>query len=60
MAVHFDCKKPLPKKLKGLHPFELHPGPPPHFDLSGLSVRETLPAEAVDEDAPGVNGMKQN
>ena len=62
MVVHFDCKKPLPKKLKGLHPFELHPGPPPHFDLSGLSVRETLPAEAeaVDEGAPGMNGMKEN
>jgi len=58
MVVHFDCKKLLPKKLKGLHPFELHPGPPPHFDLSGLGVRETLPAEAVDEGAPGMNGMR--
>lgn len=34
MAVHFDCKRWLAKKLKGLHPFELRPGTPRRYDLS--------------------------
>ena len=37
MLVHFDCKKALPKKLKGMHPFELTPGTPPAIDLSHLA-----------------------
>ncbi|MFI5272227.1 MAG: hypothetical protein ACHQ4H_04240, partial [Ktedonobacterales bacterium] len=33
MAVHFDCKKLLAKKIKGMHPFDLHPRPAPVYDL---------------------------
>lgn len=32
MLVHFDCKKWLAKKIKGLHPFELTPGEPARYD----------------------------
>jgi hypothetical protein len=35
MLCHFDCKKQLPRQLKGRHPFELAPGPAPVYDLSG-------------------------
>jgi len=38
MVVHFDCKKPLPKKLKGMHPFELAPRDPPTYDLSEVRL----------------------
>lgn len=38
MLVHFDCKKLLAKKLKGLHPFDLAPRDPPIYDLSHVSV----------------------
>lgn len=38
MVVHFDCKKPLPKKLKGMNPFDLAPREPPTYDLSGVDV----------------------
>ncbi|WIG57844.1 MAG: hypothetical protein OJF49_000589 [Ktedonobacterales bacterium] len=38
MVVHFDCKKQLPKKLKGMHPFELNPRDPPVYDLSRADV----------------------
>jgi hypothetical protein len=34
MLCHFDCKKQLPRHLKGRHPFELDPGPAPIYDLS--------------------------
>jgi hypothetical protein len=34
MLCHFDCKKQLPRHLKGRHPFELEPGPAPVYDLS--------------------------
>lgn len=34
MVVHFDCKKWLAKKLKGMHPFDLSPDEPPEYDLS--------------------------
>jgi hypothetical protein len=36
MAVHFDCKRWIGKKLKGMHPFELAPQAPPAYDLSAL------------------------
>jgi len=36
MVVHFDCKKWLAKKLKGMHPFDLSPSCPPLYDLSDL------------------------
>jgi hypothetical protein len=49
MVVHFDCKKPLPKKLKGLHPFELRPRPAPCYDLSHVSVPLSEPE--IDEQA---------
>jgi hypothetical protein len=38
MVVHFDCKKPLPKKLKGMHPFDLAPRDPPTYDLSDVPI----------------------
>ncbi len=38
MVVHFDCKKPLPKKLKGMHPFDLVPRDPPVYDLSAVAI----------------------
>jgi hypothetical protein len=38
MVVHFDCKKPLPKKLKGMNPFDLQPRDPPTYDLSGAEM----------------------
>jgi hypothetical protein len=34
MLCHFDCKKQLPKRLKGRHPFELELRPAPTYDLS--------------------------
>ena len=34
MLCHFDCKKQLPRQLKGRHPFELAPRPAPAYDLS--------------------------
>ncbi len=55
MAVHFDCKKWLAKKLKGMHPFELTPRPAPRYDLSGVNVPERRP---TDEREPGAqNGQ---
>ena len=38
LAVHFDCKKQLPKKLKGMSPFELAPKSPPLYDLANVSA----------------------
>src|SRR5262249_49219121 len=38
MVVHFDCKKPLPKKVKARHLFELAPRDPPTYDLSEVHV----------------------
>ena len=41
MLVHFDCKRWLAKKLKGMQPFDLPAGPPPRIDLSALTPGET-------------------
>ena len=41
MLAHFDCKRWLAKRLKGLHPFDLSASPPPIFDLSRLTPAET-------------------
>jgi len=41
MLAHFDCKRWLAKRLKGLQPFELSARPAPHFDLSTLTPAET-------------------
>lgn len=38
MVVHFDCKRWLAKKLKGVNPYELTPGETPHFDLSAVPL----------------------
>jgi hypothetical protein len=46
LAVHFDCKKQLPKKLKGLHPFELQPHAPPLYDLAHVPM-PNWPAETT-------------
>jgi hypothetical protein len=41
MLAHFDCKRWLAKRLKGLQPFELSAHPAPRFDLSALTPAET-------------------
>lgn len=41
MLAHFDCKRWLAKRLKGLQPFELSANPAPTFDLSTLSLANT-------------------
>ena len=41
MLAHFDCKRWLAKRLKGLQPFELSASPAPQLDLSALSPDET-------------------
>lgn len=41
MLAHFDCKRWLAKRLKGLQPFELSASPAPVFDLSALTPAET-------------------
>jgi len=41
MLAHFDCKRWLAKRLKGLQPFELSAHPAPQFDLSALTPAET-------------------
>jgi hypothetical protein len=38
MLVHFDCKRWLAKKLKGVQPFDLAPREAPHYDLSGVAL----------------------
>ncbi|HEX8997984.1 MAG TPA: hypothetical protein VF812_18290 [Ktedonobacterales bacterium] len=49
MLAHFDCKRWLAKRLKGLQPFELSANPPPHFDLSALTPAETERQPNVEE-----------
>jgi hypothetical protein len=41
MLAHFDCKRWLAKKLKGMQPFELSAGDPPQIDLSALTPEQT-------------------
>ncbi len=41
MLVHFDCKRWLAKKLKGMQPFDLSTRPAPCIDLSALTPDET-------------------
>jgi len=41
MLVHFDCKRWLAKKLKGMTPFDLAPHAPHTYDLSHLALAET-------------------
>lgn len=41
MLAHFDCKRWLAKRLKGLQPFELSAHEPPRFDLSLLTPDQT-------------------
>lgn len=45
MAVHFDCKKKIARKLKGLNPFELTPQAAPRYDLAAV-VPAGVPAGA--------------
>jgi hypothetical protein len=40
MVVHFDCKRWLAKKLKGVNPYELTPGETPRLDLSAAPLPE--------------------
>jgi hypothetical protein len=55
MVCHFDCKKQLPRQLKGRHPFELDPPPAPAYDLSdeiyGPAVTPSDVAEAAGDEA---------
>ncbi|HEU5439572.1 MAG TPA: hypothetical protein VFU88_09805 [Ktedonobacterales bacterium] len=58
MVVHFDCKKWLAKKIKGMHPFDLSPRLPPEYDLSGAELpaaSSALPPEADAAD-DGIEG----
>jgi len=49
MVVHFDCKRWIAKKLKGMHPFELIARDPPFYDLSALDPALTeRPTHAQD------------
>ncbi|HEX9036361.1 MAG TPA: hypothetical protein VF808_05160 [Ktedonobacterales bacterium] len=41
MLVHFDCKRWLAKKLKGMQPFDLPAGVTPLIDLSALTPDQT-------------------
>lgn len=47
MVCHFDCKRHLPRQLKGRHPFELEPRLAPIYDLSD----ETHGARAPERDS---------
>jgi hypothetical protein len=38
MVVHFDCKRWLAKKLKGVNPYELSFGEPPAVNLSAVAA----------------------
>jgi hypothetical protein len=51
MAAHFDCKRWIPRKLKGMQPFELPAYAPPIYDLSTLDPALTeRPTYAEEED----------
>lgn len=51
MGAHFDCKRWIAKKLKGMHPFELPAREPPVYDLSTLDPAMTeRPDYAEEED----------
>ncbi len=54
MVVHFDCKKPLPKKLKGMNPFDLRPRDPSTYDLSGVEIQRNVTTEVTED--TGVEG----
>jgi len=49
MAVHFDCKKWLAKKIKGMHPFDLCPRGAPYYDLSGAQLPSATTVSRTDE-----------
>jgi hypothetical protein len=53
MAAHFDCKRWIAKKLKGMHPFELPAREPPNYDLSSLDPSLTERPDHAEEE--GVN-----
>lgn len=53
MLCHFDCKKQLPRQLKGRHPFELSPPPPPRYDLSDEIYGAPAPDPTPEEEAHG-------
>jgi hypothetical protein len=40
LPIHFDCKRWIPKRLKGLSPFAINAGDPPELDLSGLRPKD--------------------
>ena len=46
MVAHFDCKRWLAKKLKGVTPYELTPRQAPRLDLRGVALPERAGGEA--------------
>ncbi len=58
MIVHFDCKKQLPRHLKGRHPFELEPRPAPLYDLSD-EIHGAAAAEAGEPSAPAARSRTE-
>jgi hypothetical protein len=59
MLCHFDCKKQLPRHLKGRHPFELDPGPLPVYDLSDERYGAP-PTEGAAEHANGATPREED
>jgi hypothetical protein len=53
MLCHFDCKKQLPRHLKGRHPFELDPPAAPVYDLADELYGAPVPEPPDAEDARG-------
>jgi hypothetical protein len=51
MAAHFDCKRWIAKKLKGMHPFELPAREPPVYDLSSLDPALTERPDHAEEES---------
>jgi hypothetical protein len=50
MAAHFDCKRWIAKKLKGMHPFELPAREPSIYDLSSLDPALTERPDHAEEE----------
>lgn len=50
MVCHFDCKRHLPRQLKGRHPFELEPRPAPVYDLSDERYGAPPPERSANHD----------
>jgi hypothetical protein len=58
MVCHFDCKRLLPRQLKGRHPFELAPGAAPVYDLSDEIYGAPPPDPSGPDDRNGVDSTE--